>query len=106
MKYALIPIAVSFSAAAQIILKKSAGYENWTGHWFLFLAISCSLYGVSFFAYMYLLRTLPISRIYPILTILVISIITVYGVLIGEGITVKQVLGIAFGIGSVYLLLT
>ena len=54
---------------------------------------------------MYLLRQFPISKIYPVMTVVVILIITVYGFLIGETINLRHVIGIILGIGAVYLLL-
>ena len=105
LKYLLIPVAVLFSASAQILLKKTAGYENWSREWLIFLIISCLLYGISFFVYLYLLRVHPISKIYPTLTIVVIVAITVYGILIGEKVSVKNYIGLALGLGSVYLVL-
>jgi drug/metabolite transporter (DMT)-like permease len=104
MKYALIPVAAIISASAQILLKKGAGYPNWTREWILFVLASGAVYVVSLFLYMYLLRLHPISRIYPVLTVLVILIITAYGFLTGERVSWKQLAGLALGAGSIYLM--
>jgi drug/metabolite transporter (DMT)-like permease len=63
------------------------------------------LYGIAFFNYLYLLRQFPISKIYPVMTIGVILIITGYGMLIGETINLRHLIGLGLGMGSVYLLL-
>jgi transporter family protein len=102
----LIPAAVLTSAFAQIILKKGSGMPNWSKEWVLLILLSGALYGISFFIYLSLLRLHPISKIYPILTITVIIIITIYGFLIGEKISLKHFLGIVMGIGSVLILLS
>jgi drug/metabolite transporter (DMT)-like permease len=106
MKYALIPFAAIVSASAQVLLKKTSGFENWSRGWFLFMLLSLALYGASFFMYMYLLRLHPISRIYPTLTVLVILMISAYGFLIGEKIGPRQLAGLALGVGSIYVLLS
>ena len=106
MSYLLIPIAVVLSAAAQIMLKRASDFSNWTMNWCLFLGVSGLLYVGALFVYMSLMRLYPISRIYPTLTVLVIVVITVYGALIGEQISLKHVAGLALGGAAVYLLLS
>lgn len=105
MKYLFIPIAVALSAGAQIMLKKASQFANWTGNWLLFLALSGTLYVGALFVYMHLMRLYPISRIYPALTVMVIVVITVYGALIGEVISIRHLAGLALGGAAVYLLL-
>ena len=105
LKYLAIPIGALFSAIAQIMLKKSSSYANWTKEWILFFVLSCTLYGISLLIYIYLLRIHPISKIYPLMTLITIIIITVYGFLIGEHISTRHFIGLALGIGSIYLLL-
>ena len=105
MKYILIPIGAMVSALAQILLKKTSLFQNWTREWLLFLFLSCFIYGISFFIYLYLLRMHPISKIYPTMTLIVIIIITIYGFFIGEKISVQHMLGLILGGGAIYLLL-
>ena len=105
LKYLAIPIGAAFSATAQIMLKKSSSYTNWSKGWILFFILSCILYGISLLIYIYLLRIHPISKVYPIMTLITIIIITVYGLFIGEHISIKHYIGIALGMGSIYLLL-
>jgi len=105
LKYLAIPMGAAFSATAQIMLKKSSSYANWTKEWILFFIFSCALYGTALLIYIYLLRVHPISKIYPLMTLITIIVITVYGFLIGEHISVRHLIGLALGIGSIYLLL-
>jgi len=105
IKYILVPVGAVLTAVAQIGLKKTSTFENWSRPWFLFLVLSIALYGIACFNYMYLLRQFPISKIYPIMTVVIILIITVYGFLTGEMINLRHVIGIVLGMGAVYLML-
>jgi drug/metabolite transporter (DMT)-like permease len=105
IKYILVPVGAVLTALAQIGLKKTSTFGNWSREWFLYLLLSLVLYGIAFFNYLYLLRQFPISKIYPIMTVVVILIITGYGFLIGETINLRHLIGIVLGMGSVYLLL-
>ena len=105
IKYLLVPLGAVLSALAQIGLKKTSTFTTWSREWILYLLLSCSLYGISFFVYLYLLRRFPISKIYPIMTVVVILIITGYGMVIGETITLHHLIGVLLGLGAVYLLL-
>lgn len=106
LKYLLIPIGPIFTASAQIVLKKASSYSNWTKEWIIFILLSSVLYAVSFFIYMNLLRMHPISKIYPLLTVITIALITAYGFIIGESIQIRHIAGVLLGAGSVYLLLS
>ena len=105
IKYILVPVGAVLTALAQISLKKTSSFANYSREWILFLLLSLVFYGVAFFNYMYLLKQFPISKIYPIMTIVAILIITVYGFLIGETINLRHLIGVGLGLGSVYLLL-
>ncbi len=106
MKYILVLIGVLTSASGQIMLKKSSGLQIWSRPWFLFILLSAFLYFLSFTLYYYILKIFPISKIYPIMTICVILLITNYGFLIGEHISIRQVVGLVLGMGSIYLILS
>ena len=105
IKYILVPVGAVLTALAQIGLKKTSTFDNLSREWFLYLLLSLLLYGIAFFNYLYLLRQFPISKIYPVMTVVVILIITGYGFLIGETINLRHLIGIVLGMGSVYLLL-
>ena len=104
-KYILVLFGVLTSASAQIMLKKSSGYQSWSRAWFVFILLSVFLYLVSFVLYFHILRRFPISKIYPIITICVILLITGYGFFIGEKISTKQMVGLLLGMCSIYLIL-
>ncbi len=102
----LIVIGVIASALAQLFLKKGAqaGLSSIAGiGWGGASGIS---YVVAFGIYAILLRTIPISRLSPLMTISVMLIVVVVGLLLGETLTLRLVLGVIFGICSIYLLLS
>ncbi len=105
IKYILVPVGAVLTALAQIGLKKTSGFSNWSREWFLYLLVSLALYGIAFFNYLYLLKQFPISKIYPVMTVVVLIIITGYGFFIGETINLRRLIGVLLGMGSVYLLL-
>ncbi len=105
LRYALIPVSATLSALAQILLKHTSSRSPWSASWFVWLALSAALYGLSFFAYAYLLRLHPVSRIYPLVTVIVIVVVSAYGFLIGESFGLRHLLGLALGIVAIVLLL-
>lgn len=88
------------------MLKKTSGLQILSRSWFFFMLLSIFLYFLSFVLYYYILRIFPISKIYPIMTICVIILITNYGFLIGEYISLRQIVGLVVGMGSIYLILS
>jgi drug/metabolite transporter (DMT)-like permease len=105
LKYAAIPVGALLSAAAQIMLKRTSGLAALSTRWIVFFLLSAALYGLSMLVYLYLLRMHPMSTIYPVVTLLVILVISVYGLLIGEPMTLTHIAGLACGVGSIILLL-
>jgi drug/metabolite transporter (DMT)-like permease len=106
MRYVLVVMGVLTSASAQIMLKRATQFEILTKAWFLYIFLSVFLYFISFALYFYILRVFPISKIYPVMTICVIILITSYGFFIGEHIPIKQMVGLVLGMCSIYLILT
>ncbi len=104
IKYILVLFGILTSASAQIMLKKSSGFQNWSRPWFIFILLSAFVYFVSFVLYFHVLKRFPISKIYPIMTICVILLITSYGFFIGEKISTRQMVGLLIGICSIYLI--
>ena len=64
------------------------------------------LYLLSFVIYYNILKIIPISKIYLIMTICAIILITNYGFIIGEQFSLRQLIGLVIGTGSIYLLLS
>jgi uncharacterized membrane protein len=103
-RYILVLFGVLTSASAQVMLKKSSGFPAWSRSWVVFLLLSGFFYLVSFCLYFYILRLYPISKIYPIMILCVVCLVTGYGIIIGEHISIRQSIGLILCTGSIYLL--
>jgi uncharacterized membrane protein len=103
-RYILVLFGVLITAIAQVLLKRSSGIQTWSKHWFIFLILSLFLYVLSLGLYFFILKQFPLSKIYPIMTISVILLITCYGFIIGEDITIRHLIGLLLGMGSVYFI--
>ncbi len=103
-RYILVLFGVLITAMAQVLLKRSSGIQTWSKQWFIFLILSLFLYILSLGIYFFVLKFFPLSKIYPIMTISVILLITFYGLFIGENITIRHLIGLFLGVGSVYFI--
>jgi drug/metabolite transporter (DMT)-like permease len=107
MNYILLFIPVIFSAAAQLLVKAAAKFEIKTPQWLLFIGLSLVSYVVAFIIYSFTVRNWPINIASPVNTISVMVVVfTLAALIFGEVITVKQVIGIVFGLIAIILLLT
>jgi drug/metabolite transporter (DMT)-like permease len=105
-RYVLVFLGVLITAMAQVLLKRSSGAQIWSKHWFIFLIMSLFLYVLSLGVYFFILKLFPLSTIYPVMTISVILLISCYGIIIGENITIRYLIGLLLGMGSVYFVLS
>jgi drug/metabolite transporter (DMT)-like permease len=103
-RYILVFFGILITAMAQVLLKRSSGIQTWSRIWFIFLILSLFLYVVSLCIYFYILKLFPLSKIYPVMTISVILLITGYGFFNGENITFRHLIGLILGMGSVYFI--
>lgn len=105
VRHAAIPAGALLSAAAQVMLKRASGLPVLSAQWVIFFVLSAALYGLSMLVYMILLRAYPMSTIYPVITLLVILLVSVYAVLTGEQVTPRRVAGLLCGALAIVLLL-
>lgn len=92
---------IFITAAAQILLKRGSSFEMFKTQWLLYLFLSLSCYALSFIAYYLALRYFDISKISPIMMSSIICIITLYGFLSGEQISMARLVGIGMAIISI-----
>lgn len=105
MNKALIVAGIAFSALAQVSLKYSARFEPWKGSWILVMGLAVILYGASFLAYSFILRTQALASVGPVMTVSVMTLAVLAGtMLFGEKIGLRQGIGIALGFAAVFLL--
>jgi multidrug transporter EmrE-like cation transporter len=101
----LVAVGIFCTALAQILLKRASGFDLKTMPWFWYMAASAVLYGTSFIAYSRILKYYALNRIYPAMTVCQLLLVTLYGLYVGEVIGLRQGLGLALGVVSIYLIL-
>lgn len=102
----LVAMGVISTAAAQLLLKRAASHEHWSSMWLTFMGVSAGFYVLSFAMYSQMLRYYALNKIYPATTVAQILLITLIGLMLGESLEGRQIVGLAFGMLAVYLLLT
>ena len=101
----LVLIGIATTAIAQVLLKKAADFEVRTSSWIIWIGLSALSYALSFVLYSRILKYFALNKIYPAMTIAQILVITVLGLWMGEAIGGRHVLGLLFGVLSIYLIL-
>jgi len=72
---------------------------------YMYLVLTMILYFALMISYVNILKTSDVSNIYPILQVLQILLIIIYGIIIlGETLYTEKIIGIACGFAAVYLL--
>jgi drug/metabolite transporter (DMT)-like permease len=105
MEALLLFVPVIFSAGAQILVKFAANHEIKSINWFIFIGLSMVSYVVAFVLYSFTVRHFPINIASPVNTISVMIIVVAFGLFIGEVLSVRQLVGVAFGLVAIVLLL-
>jgi len=101
----LVLIAVIATALAQVLLKEASYFEIKTSTWLVYMGLSAIVYALSFVLYSQILKYYPLNKIYPIMTVAQILLVTAYGLSIGEAINGRHALGLACGMLAIYLIL-
>ncbi len=107
MKYAFVSFCVLLTVLAQVLLKRTSMYAAWSKGFFLFVAGSMLTYCLAFLAQSLAMRYFPLSKVSPAMSVATMVLVFVAGILLfKEQIELKQLLGIALGAASVYLILS
>jgi multidrug transporter EmrE-like cation transporter len=106
IQYLFLFVPVIFSAGAQILVKVAAGYELKSLQWFIAIGLSMASYVIAFVLYSFVVRQFPINVASPVNTIAVMLIVVVAGTLLGEALGWKQLLGLAFGLVAILLIMS
>lgn len=93
-KYLFVFSGILCAAFAQISLKKATGFDERSFAWITVLICSVMLYFASFVSYYYALKSFPIVKIAPAMTVGVVALVVALGVFNGEDITATQSVGI------------
>ncbi|MBP7552171.1 MAG: EamA family transporter [Spirochaetes bacterium] len=105
IKYILLIAGIIPSAMAQVFLKFASNYPLKTPMWLLFIFFSLCSYGMSFVLYTIVFKYFPVSVASPIMTVSVMLIVFIFGWVIGETVSPRQLLGVACGIASIILII-
>ncbi|NNK95325.1 MAG: EamA family transporter [Desulfobacterales bacterium] len=105
IRIAYIVAGVLFSSSAQVFLKLATRYQDAHVQWYGLIFSSAMSYLVSFVMYYFALKAFPISKVSPVMTVGVVVLVVLFGVLTGEMLSVRQTLGIIFGVFSILLIL-
>lgn len=107
MKYLIIAIGVVLTVAAQVLVKHTSFHQFWSKKFLLFIGGSIVAYCLAFLAQAYLMRHFPLSKVGPVMSIATMLLVFVCGFwFFQEEITIKQIIGIALGATSIYLILS
>lgn len=87
-------------------MKQATAFEGKQLLWALCLLGSMSCYLLSFVAYYQAIKHFPISRVSPVMTVGVVVIIVLYGIFLGEKISLQHAIGLLLGIFSIFLILS
>jgi uncharacterized membrane protein len=102
----LVALGMLTTALAQVLLKKASYFEVKTTDWLLYMAMSATAYAFSFILYSRILKYYALNKIYPALTVGQIILVTLYGLMIGEVLTQRHIMGLMLGGAAIYLILT
>jgi multidrug transporter EmrE-like cation transporter len=102
----LVVLGILATACAQILLKQSSFHGVMSTPWLGFVGIAAASYGLSFLLYSLVLRTYPLNKVYPTMTVAQIGIVTIYGLVIGESLDLRQAAGLALAVLAIYLILS
>jgi len=105
IKYILLIAGIIPSAAAQVFLKFASNYELKSPMWALFIFISLCSYGMSFVLYTIIFKYFPVSVASPVMTVSVMLIVFIFGWIIGETVSPRQLIGVACGVASIILII-
>lgn len=103
----IIPVAcgIIFSALAQVCMKKATSIDIKTLSWFFILFVSLLCYVLSFLSYYFALKSFPISKVGPVMTVGVVCLVVLFGAASGEVITLKHLIGLTLSILSIILIM-
>lgn len=101
----LVAIGILATSLAQILLKQSSFHGTLSAMWVAFVGVAAVAYGASFLMYALALKTYPLNKVYPVMTVAQLAIVTVYGMAIGESIDLRHALGLLLAVAAIVMIL-
>jgi multidrug transporter EmrE-like cation transporter len=102
----MVVLGILATAFAQILLKKASYHDIRSTAWLLYMGVSAVSYAFSFILYSRILKHFALNKVYTVMTVGQIILVTVYGLWIGEAITGRHAIGLLLGGLAIYLILT
>ena len=102
----LVLLGILATALAQVLLKKASDFEIRTTAWIALMGFSALSYAVSFVMYSRILKFYPLNKVYPVMTVAQIMLVTLYGLAIGEIVNGRHALGLLCGALAIYLIVS
>jgi drug/metabolite transporter (DMT)-like permease len=106
MEYFYVALGIFLSAAAQVCLKKATSFKMWSATWNGTIGLSLFCYSLSFVLYYLALRSLPISKVSPVMTVGVVVLTVSFGIFSGETLLLRNIVGLFVGICSILLIMS
>lgn len=98
-------VGILLSASAQVLVKRAAAYNVFSTEGMGFMIGGVITYAAAFLLYAVILRRLPLSVASPVMTVAVMILVVAAGLLMGEAVTLRKIVGIGLGILSVAAIL-
>lgn len=101
----LFVLPIIFTTSAQLLLKLASSYAIKSTQWILLIGGSIFAYFISFAVYSFAVRVFPISLISPVTTIVTMLLVATTGIVLGEVLTARQLVGVGIGIIAIILII-
>lgn len=102
----LVVIGILATSLAQILLKQASLHGTLSTMWLVFVGVAALAYGTSFLLYALALKAYPLNKVYPVMTVAQLAIVTGYGLSIGETIDLRHGLGLLLAAVSIVLIVS
>lgn len=97
-------LGIITTVIAQILLKRAGGVDPYKANWLILVSLSIFFYVLAFVSYYFALKNFDISTIQPIMMASILTLIAVYGFLVGESFNYLKLLGIILAVLSIFLI--
>jgi len=107
MKYLFALLGVTFAVAAQILLKSASLSSSMSKKWLIYMIFSAVSYAIAFLFQSFIYKYFSLSKIAPTLSTAIMLFVILAGVwLFNESLQPRQIVGILFGVLSIYLIMS
>ena len=106
-KFLLVGLSILFAVAAQVLIKYSSQQAFGGFKWWYFILLSLFSYASAFVMQSFALKFFPLSRYSASTAIIIMTLVFGCGIFfVNETVQLKQYIGLALGIISIYLIIS